>query len=122
MTEDIADKTFIRDLAARCIIGLNDWEREKHQDIVLNIELWTDHRKAAESDALGDALDYRALKQDILAYVDGSEHRLVEALAENVARICLKHVGAKRVRVTVDKPGALRFASSVAVQVDRRRA
>ncbi|MGQ0535105.1 MAG: dihydroneopterin aldolase [Methanobacteriota archaeon] len=121
MSEKTGDRTFLRDLTARCIIGDNDSEREKQQELVLNIELWTDHRQAAATDALEDALDYRAVKKDVLAYVENSEHRLIEALAEHVARICLKDSRVERARVTVDKPGTLRFARSVAVQVDRGR-
>jgi dihydroneopterin aldolase len=36
------DKIIIRDLVARGIIGINDSEREKPQDILINIELFVD--------------------------------------------------------------------------------
>lgn len=114
------DRIFILELRARCILGDNDWEREKKQDIVLDLELETDTRPAAESDDLDDALDYRALKKDVLAYVEASDHRLVESLAEHVARICLKHQGCQGVRVRIEKPGALRFARTVGVEIRRR--
>lgn len=113
------DEILIRDLEARCIIGDNDWERKKKQDVVIDLDLRTDIRPAAASDDLDDALDYRALKKDVLAYVEDSDHRLLETLAERVAEICLDYERAESVRVRVDKPGALRFSRTVAVEIER---
>lgn len=116
------DRIYIRDLRARCILGDNDWEREKKQDIVLHLDLVTDIRPAADTDNLDRALDYRAVKKDVLAYVEASDHRLVETLAEQVAAICLKHEGTREARVRIEKPGALRFARTVGVDITRGRA
>ncbi len=113
------DRIYIRDLRARCILGDNPWEREKKQDVVLHLDLGTDTRPAAKSDDLSQALDYRAVKKDVLAYVEASDHRLVETLAERVAELCLKHAGAQEVRVRIEKPGALRFARTVGVDITR---
>lgn len=113
------DRILIRDLHLRTIIGLNDWEREKRQDVLLQLEVFTDTRRAGLSDAVGDALDYRSLTKDIIAHVEASSYFLVEALAHAVARIAVVQHGADRVIVRVDKPGALRFAGSVGVEVAR---
>lgn len=113
------DRIYIRDLRARCILGDNDWEREKKQDVVLHLDLSTDIGPAARSDDLSEALDYRALKKDVLAYVEASQHRLLETLAEQIAQVCLKHEGAREVRVRVEKPGAPRFSRTVGVDITR---
>jgi FolB domain-containing protein len=113
------DEIQIRDLRARCIIGDNDWEREKEQEVVVDLDLRTDIRPAAESDDLDEALDYRAVKKEVLAYVQQSDHRLLETLAERIAEICLGYDRAESVRVHVEKPGALRFARTVAVDIER---
>jgi FolB domain-containing protein len=115
------DRIIISDLAARCIIGVNDEERREKQDVLINIVLSTDVRKAAQSDRFEDALDYRALKKRILRLVEASQYHLLEALAEAVAQVCLSDSAVREARVRVDKPGALRFARSVAVEVERRQ-
>lgn len=115
------DRVLISDLAARCIIGVNDDEREEKQDVLINLTVFTDLSAAARNDSLEDALDYRTLRTDVVEMVEVSHYFLLEALAEAIAAICLKHRGVEGVRVRVDKPGALRFARSVGVEIERGR-
>lgn len=116
------DRILIKDLLVRCILGDSPEERREKQDVLLNVVLFADLAKAGRSDRLQDSVDYRAVKKDILAAVESSQYHLVEALAERVAEICLAHSGVQQVEVTVDKPGALRFARSVAVVIERGHA
>ncbi len=115
------DRILIRDLLVRGIIGVNDWEREKEQDILINMTVFCDTRAAAASDEVADALNYRTLTKAVIGHVEGSSHFLVEALAAAIARIAIVDHGAERVIVRVEKPGALRFAASVGVEIERRR-
>jgi FolB domain-containing protein len=115
------DRIHIRDLDLRCIVGLNDWEREKKQDVTINLTLHADLGAAGTSDDIGDTVDYKRLKDRIVALVEGSDFRLIERLAEAIAEIALEDPRAARVDVAVDKPGALRFARSVAVEISRTR-
>ncbi len=115
------DRILIRDLRARCIIGVRDEERRQKQDVVINLSLRVDLRAAGRSDRLEDSTDYSSLKKKILAHVEESRYQLVEALAEAVAGICLREPAVRGVRVRVEKPGALRFARSVGVEVVRRK-
>jgi len=115
------DKIIIDDLRARCIIGVYDEERREKQDVVINLVLFSDLAAAGRSDNIADAVDYRAIKKKVLALVEGSSYRLVEALAEAIAEACLGDPGVKQVQVRVDKPGALRFARTVAVEITRPR-
>jgi FolB domain-containing protein len=112
------DKLIIRDLLLRGIIGINDWEREKKQDILVNLALSTDVRAAGQSDSIDDTLNYRTIAKRVIEYVEGSAHYTVEALATAIARICVEG-GAARAVVRVEKPGALRFAQSVGVEIER---
>lgn len=114
------DKIIIKNLLLRSIIGLNDWEREKTQDILINMTLFTDMRSAGESDNADDILNYRTITKAIVAYVETSKHYLVEALATAIAKIAIEQ-GAEHVIVRVEKPGALRFAESVGVEIERER-
>jgi FolB domain-containing protein len=114
------DKIIVKDLLLRGIIGLNDWEREKKQDILVNLTLFTDMRAAGQSDDPADILNYRTITKLIIEYVEQSQHTLVEALATEIARICITN-GAEHAIVRVEKPGALRFAQSVGVEIERER-
>ncbi len=113
------DTIVIKDLLLRGIVGINDWERETKQDILINLEVHVDARPAGSSDDMADSLNYRTLTKDIIAYIEGSSHYLVEALATEIARIAVIVHGAESVSVRVEKPGALRFASSVGVEIER---
>ncbi len=115
------DRILIRDLLVRCVIGVTPEERRQKQDVLINLSLALDLRKAGMSDRLEDTLDYSALKKRILARVEESQFQLVEALAETVAGICLEQSMVRRVKVRVEKPTALRFARSVGVEILRKR-
>lgn len=116
------DRIHITNLLLRPIIGLNDWEREKRQDVLINLTLFTDLRAAGQSDDARDTLNYRTITKAVIDYVERSQHYLVEALATEIARLCVVEHGAERVIVRVEKPGALRFAESVGVEIERTRA
>jgi FolB domain-containing protein len=117
----VQDRIIIKDLLLRGVIGLNEWEREKQQDILVNLVIYTDMRTAGRSDDMADSINYRTLTKAIIAHVESSTHYLVEKLATELARICVVDHGADRVVVRVEKPGALRFATSVGVEIERRR-
>lgn len=115
------DRIFIRDLALRCIIGIYPEERREKQDILINVEMYADLRAAGRSDDLNDTVDYKAIKKAILKLVEGSSFQLIESLAERVAEIALANEKVEKVVVTIDKPGALRFAKASAVEITRER-
>lgn len=115
------DKVFIKDLLARGIIGIRDWEREKEQDILINITVYTDTTRAADTDNITDCVDYSALAKKVMAHAETAKRLTVEALANDLARLCLETPLVKKVVVRVEKPGAVRFAKSVGVEVERKR-
>jgi len=115
------DRIFVNDLTARCIIGVNEDERREKQDVVINLEICADQDKPCRSDRFEDSLDYRVFKKRILQMVEGSPFTLVEAMAPAVADICLADPRVAQVTVRVEKPGALRFARSVGVEITRAR-
>ncbi|MBF0138765.1 MAG: dihydroneopterin aldolase [Magnetococcales bacterium] len=111
----------IRDLHLRCIIGIQDWERTTLQDVFLSLTLETDLELAGKSDRIEDTVNYKTLTKRIIHHVENSNHFLVEALAADVARLVLADERVVRVRVGLEKPGALRFARSVGVEIERDR-
>jgi FolB domain-containing protein len=115
------DKTFIKDLVVRGIIGIRDEERRKPQEILINITAFSDTRRAAESDDLADCVDYSALARKAEAHAETAARFTVEALANDLAAICLEHELVERVIVRVEKPGAVRYTASVGVEVERAK-
>lgn len=113
------DTILIKDLVARCIIGVGEEERREKQDVLINIALSADLRVPGKTDRLEDSIDYRALKKRVVQMAEGSSYHLVEALAERIAEICLEDPKVVEARITVEKPSALRFARSVGVEVVR---
>ncbi len=113
------DKIYIRDLLLRCIIGINSDERVNKQDVVTNVTLYADLSKPGQSDSIDDTVNYKALKDRIAELINGSSYFLVEKLAEEVASTCLSFEGVRAAKVLVEKPGALRFARTVGVEIFR---
>jgi FolB domain-containing protein len=113
------DLIVIKDLLLRGVIGVNDWEREVEQDILVNVTLTADLSRAGQTDDLGDTVNYRTVAKKIIAHVEGTQRFTLEALAADIAAICLAEAGVRRTRVRVEKPGALRFARSVGVEIER---
>ncbi len=115
------DKMHIRDLSLRCIIGIKPEEREKKQRVRINVTLHCSLQDACTTDDIDHTIDYKRVKQEIVDLVDGSSFFLIETLAWHIAGLCLEREGVFEADVTVDKPGALRYARSVAVEICRRK-
>jgi D-erythro-7,8-dihydroneopterin triphosphate epimerase len=116
------DRVFIRDLLLRGIVGINPEERRNRQDIVINVTMWADTRRAGASDDIADAVNYRSVAKAIIRHVEEGEPMLVERLVAEIARLCCEcDSRVQAVEVTVEKPGALRFARSVGVTIHRTR-
>jgi dihydroneopterin aldolase/2-amino-4-hydroxy-6-hydroxymethyldihydropteridine diphosphokinase len=118
----MTDQIHIKDLLLRTIIGINEEERHNRQDVLINVILYADTRAAGASDDIEYAVNYRTLTKRITSLVEGSQFCLVEKMAAEIAAICLDDPRVERVRVRVEKPGALRFARSVGVEIERSRA
>ena len=115
------DKIRIKDLRFRCIVGINPDERHEKQDIDINLVLFTDLSLPCRTDRIEDTVDYKALKKRIRTFVEASSFNLIERLAQGIADICLEDERVSKVRVRLDKPGALRFARTVGVEIERER-
>ena len=116
------DRIIIRDLLLRGIVGIKPDERKNRQDILVNIIMWADTRPAAATDDIDDAVNYKTVTKAIIHHIENGDPRLVERLVAEVANICFKtDQRVQAVEVTVEKPGALRFARSVGVSIYRKR-
>ena len=113
------DIIFLRGLQIETIIGIYDWERETRQVVILDLEMATDIRKAAQSDAIEDTLDYKAVSKRVIDFVESSQFFLVETMAEQLTQIIRSEFGVPWMRLTLNKKGAIRGASDVGVTIER---
>jgi dihydroneopterin aldolase len=118
---DNMDTVFIRDLRIETVIGIYDWEREITQTVILDLEMGADIAKAARSDEIDDALDYKAVSKRLVNFVRESKFQLVETLAERCAEIVLQEFQVPWVRLTLNKVGAVSAARDVGVIIERKR-
>ncbi len=121
MVEPSWDRIHIRDLSVYCIVGINAEERVEKQEVVINLTLHADLSEAARTDRIEDTVDYKSVKEEVRKAVEASDFFLLERLAEQVAEIALRPPQVQRVDLSVDKPGALRYARSVAVEMTRTK-
>lgn len=115
------DQVTIKNLLARGIIGVNDWERKRAQNILINVTMFTDTHRAGQTDNLEDCINYSTMSKRLLAHAESVNRLTVEALANDLAKICLEEQAVQKVIVRVEKPGAVRFAESVGVEIERSR-
>ncbi|WP_432454529.1 MULTISPECIES: dihydroneopterin aldolase [unclassified Agarivorans] len=115
------DKVFIKQLTVLATIGAYEWEKQIKQKLLIDLEMAWDNRPAAAGDDLSLALDYASVSQAVSNLVGGEAHELVETVAEKVADLLIQQYAVPWLKVTINKPGAVPFASSVGVQIERSR-
>ena len=121
MGHSVPDRVFLRGLAVDCVIGFIEWERRIRQTVVIDLELPVDCRAAAVRDRVEDTLDYKKVAKRVIAFVGESQFQLVETLAERIAQLILGEFAVEWVRVSVNKPGAIRGSRDVGVMIERTR-
>ncbi len=113
------DIVFLHEMKVDAVIGIWEWERKIRQTVVIDLEMAADIRKAAASDSIDDALNYKLVAKRLQEFVADSEFQLVETLAEKIASIVMDEFGVSWVRVKLNKPGAIRGARDVGVVIER---
>ena len=111
----------ITDLLVRTIIGGNEWEKNAPQDVIINVEFTYDASKAIASDSMEDSIDYKKLKRRIIDEVERSHFQLLESLTNRVLSMVMEDPKTQSASVRIEKPGALRFAKTVSVEMSDRR-
>ena len=116
-----SDRIFLRGLAIECTIGFIEWERHIKQTVVIDLEVPTDCARGAASDDVADTVDYKSIAKRTIAFVEGSEFKLVETLAHRLAMTLLEEFNLAWVKLSVNKPGAIRGSRDVGVSIERHR-
>jgi dihydroneopterin aldolase len=122
LTAYSGDRIFLRGLTAECVIGFIDWERRVKQTVVVDLELPVDCRQAAVTDDVNDTVDYKKVSKRVLAFIEASEFLLVETLAQRLAMLILEEFAIEWIRLSINKPGAIRNSRDVGVAIERSRA
>jgi dihydroneopterin aldolase len=118
----VGDRIFLRGLQVECIIGFIEWERRIKQTVVIDLELPVDCARAAETDEVASTVDYKRVAKRVIAFVEASEFKLVESLAHKIAMTVLEEFDLAWVKLSVNKPGAIRGSRDVGVSIQRTRA
>jgi len=117
----MTDVIFVRELTVEAVIGIQEWERRMRQVVKVDLEMAADARRAAATDRIADTLNYKLVAKRVASFVSESQFQLVESLAEHIAGLVLEEFAVAWVKVTVNKPGAVRGAKDVGVRIERHR-
>lgn len=113
------DIVFVKGFRTEAVIGIFDWERTAPQPIIIDLEMRCNISRAARSDAIEDALDYKAVTDRIAEYVSESSFQLIESLAERIAGLVMEEFGVEWLRLTLGKPQAIPAADTVGLVIER---
>ena len=114
-----ADIIQITGLEITAIVGILEAERVKAQQILLDLEIYTDIRPAASSRMIEHTVDYSFLAKEAERIIQNGKYLLLETLAEDVCDYCLKQPGVSSVNLSVKKTEALSKAEFVGVRIHR---
>lgn len=113
------DIVYIEGLQVETVIGIYDWEREIRQVVCLDLQMATDIQAAAASEDIDRTLNYKAVSDRLISFIETSEFLLVETMAEEIAQIVLSEFGVRWLKLKLGKPGAVPAASDVGVIIER---
>ena len=114
-----SDVVFVKGLTVEAVIGVYAWERAVTQPLLIDIALETDISKAAVSDDVKDALNYKAVCDDVSEWCQAIKAQLLEHLAGQIADKLLAKYNCHKIMLSVAKPTAIKEADAVGVQITR---
>jgi len=118
--DDNKDKIIIKDSKFMCNVGVEEEERKDKQEIIVDIELYHDLGKAGKSDDINKTINYSDVIKLVSGVVEG-EHKLIESMAEDIAKAILNNYDVEEVKISVKKPNALDNAKYAGVEIVRKK-
>lgn len=130
------DRVFVKNLRLVTIIGINPWEREEKQSVIINLTMHKENKNAMLGAGEGQVMDgggkqgaskldlhydFRAVAQHVTEHVEASNYKTVEAFVTAIAREACVHCGISKITVQAEKPSALTFAECPGVEITRER-
>lgn len=116
------DIVYISGLEIETVIGIYDWERTIKQPVVIDLEMATDIRPAADSGDIAEALNYHAISVRLQEFIGQGQFLLIETIAERCAELLMAEFGVRWLRLRLAKPTAVPAARSVGVVIERGQA
>jgi dihydroneopterin aldolase len=116
-----SDRVFLRGLAIQTTIGFIEWERHVKQTVVIDLEIPVDCALAASTDHVTETVDYKSMAKRTIAFVEAADFKLVETLAHKLAVTLLTEFDIAWVKLSVNKPGAIRGSRDVGVEIVRHK-
>lgn len=113
------DRVFIENLHIQAVLGVYEWERQTPQEVIVSVSVYTDTRRSARLDDIAGCVNYAELADEIRALAQQARRYTVEALAEDIARLCLRRPEVRKATVCVRKPQAIPGAESAGVEIER---
>ncbi|WP_299184553.1 dihydroneopterin aldolase [uncultured Psychrobacter sp.] len=114
-----SDVVFVKGLKVEAVIGVYAWERAITQPLLIDIALETDISAAAVSDDVKDALNYKAVCDDVSEWCQDIRAQLLEHLAGQIADKLLAKYICHKLTLSIAKPTAIKPADAVGVQITR---
>jgi dihydroneopterin aldolase len=121
MSNQSGDIVFLRGLAVETTIGFFEWERHVKQTVVLDLEIPVDCARAAATDTVDQTVDYKSIAKRCIDFIGKAEFHLVETLAHKLATTLLEEFDIAWIRLSINKPGAIRGSRDVGVSIERRK-
>lgn len=115
------DEVIIKDLLARCHIGVSEHERARLQTILINVSLFSEAGLDYGSDDINECIDYGVMGRKISSLAEATSRHTLEALAEDITQFCLTHAKVQRVQVRIEKRDVIKGIGSVGVKLERVR-
>jgi len=115
------DAIILRDLRVEALIGIHKRERHVTQTVSIDLDIGLPGTVVFKSDKVADTIDYEQVALKIKALAADGHYRLVETLAERIARLLLEEFGAPWAKISVAKIGILANAKFVGVTIERKR-
>ncbi|CAG8551921.1 7820_t:CDS:2 [Rhizophagus irregularis] len=113
------DRIFVQDLRLNAIIGINPWEREEKQSVIVNLTIYPTYKVDSGKDYVIKPHNYRTIVRTVSKHVEESKYKTVEAFATSIARIAITECHVNKITIKVEKPSALMFAASAGVEIIR---
>jgi dihydroneopterin aldolase len=117
------DKIIIKNACFLCNAGVSQEERRKKQEIFIDIKLFLDIKKASQTDDINKAINYSTIHKSIKNLSENKKYKLIETMAEDIAKNILENFDISEVLVRIKKPQALakKNVSYVAVEIVRSK-
>jgi len=115
------DKITIKELEVECIVGIRKKERKEKQKVYVTVDIFTNTKGAAKSSNIKNTVDYSSLAKNIKKLITNKRYRLLETMAEGIAKLILKNKKVNEVKVLVKKPKAVTKGKYAAVEIQRQK-